>query len=83
MILKTKLRVKGYILTAGDPAVSGNMSDVEAAESRCIRLVANAGMSLKFTLVKVGLNYVSSGRDYHRLYRKITKAKSKKKKSKL
>ena len=55
------------------------MTDVQARESRCIRRVVNAGMSLKFALVKEGLDYASSTSDYHRLYRKIIKAKKKKK----
>jgi len=54
-------------------------SDVGTAESRCISMVANGTMKLKFALLKVGLNYKSNTPEYHRIRRKICQEKEKKK----
>ena len=56
----------------------GSELDAETAEKRCIQLVANHGEKLKFALIKVGLNYKSNSKEYHRLRRKICQIKDKK-----
>ena len=48
---------------------------VDAAESRCLRLVVKDGMAYKFALIKCGLDYASTTPQYHRLRRKILKEK--------
>ena len=50
-----------------------NVLDVVSAEKRCVRLVVNGSMKLKFALMKVGLNYKSNTSEYHRVRRQICK----------
>ena len=57
------LRVKDFS-SAGRSGRYNTMADVQARESRCIGLVVNAGMAIKFAMAKTGLEYVSSTREY-------------------
>ena len=53
--------------------------DVESAERRCVAMVTNRGMKLKFALMQVGLNYKSNTPEYRRIRRKVCQQKEKKK----
>jgi len=53
--------------------------DVESAERRCVAIVTNRGVKLKFALMQVGLNYKSNTPEYHRIRRKVCQQKEKKK----